>query len=75
MGVLIKQYSQLLNLIMLYLLRYGWISNGTIIILRYMIHENCAKNKTGVFPHSVKGLEELYDAYCYDENGKFLFIK
>ncbi|MED6255924.1 hypothetical protein ATANTOWER_016947 [Ataeniobius toweri] len=46
--------------------RYGWVSNGSTVILRHTEHENCAKNKTGFIVLSPDG--DHFDAYCYDEN-------
>ncbi|XP_054897246.1 CD44 antigen-like [Poeciliopsis prolifica] len=46
--------------------RYGWINNGSSVILRQTQHENCAKNLTGFIVNSRTG--EQFDAYCYDEN-------
>ncbi|MEQ2166677.1 hypothetical protein GOODEAATRI_030732, partial [Goodea atripinnis] len=45
---------------------YGWVSNGSTVILRHTEHENCAKNKTGFIVLSPDG--DNFDAYCYDEN-------
>ncbi|KAM9807894.1 CD44 antigen-like [Neosynchiropus ocellatus] len=47
--------------------RNGWISNGSIAILRHTEHENCAKNMTGVIIHQRHNPDELCDALCYDE--------
>ncbi|XP_014872904.1 lymphatic vessel endothelial hyaluronic acid receptor 1-like [Poecilia latipinna] len=46
--------------------RYGWISNGSSVILRHTQHENCARNLTGFIVNS--HTEDQFDAYCYDEN-------
>ncbi|KAM4733645.1 CD44 antigen [Anableps anableps] len=46
--------------------RYGWISNGSSVILRHTQHENCARNLTGFIVHSRTG--DNFDAYCYDKN-------
>ncbi|XP_037307949.2 CD44 antigen [Pungitius pungitius] len=47
--------------------RNGWITNTSIAILRHSHHQNCAQNMTGfiTFPRSP---EDLYDAYCFDED-------
>ncbi|KAM4618289.1 CD44 antigen-like [Polymixia lowei] len=47
--------------------RLGWINNQSAAILRHISHPNCAKNMTGIFIHSPVHLNELYDAYCYDD--------
>ncbi|XP_053741716.1 CD44 antigen [Synchiropus splendidus] len=47
--------------------RNGWISNGSIAILRQIEHENCAMNKTGVIIHQRHNPDELCDALCYDD--------
>ncbi|XP_014861453.1 PREDICTED: lymphatic vessel endothelial hyaluronic acid receptor 1-like [Poecilia mexicana] len=46
--------------------RYGWISNGSSVILRHTQHENCARNLTGFIVNS--HTEDQFDAYCYDKN-------
>ncbi|XP_038131250.1 CD44 antigen [Cyprinodon tularosa] len=47
--------------------RYGWISDGSIVILRQTEHENCAKNMTGLI-FQAPSTNETFDVYCYDEN-------
>ncbi|XP_067358095.1 CD44 antigen-like isoform X2 [Channa argus] len=47
--------------------RNGWISNGSVAILRHTHHENCAKNMTGLFISSYVKIDDLFDAYCFDE--------
>ncbi|XP_034542476.1 CD44 antigen [Notolabrus celidotus] len=49
--------------------RNGWTSNVTIAILRHTHHENCAKNMTGFITNSNVQVENLFDAYCYNEQG------
>lgn len=56
-------------------IRYGWIDNQSIAILRHMSHENCAKNMTGFIINSKVSPEETYDVYCYDEKGAFHIIE
>ncbi|PWA24851.1 hypothetical protein CCH79_00010023, partial [Gambusia affinis] len=46
--------------------RYGWINNGSSVILRQTQHENCARNLTGFIVNS--RTEDYFDAYCFDEN-------
>ncbi|XP_027856424.1 aggrecan core protein [Xiphophorus couchianus] len=46
--------------------RYGWINNGSSVILRQTQHENCARNMTGFIVNSHTG--DHSDAYCYDKN-------
>ncbi|KAM9377576.1 uncharacterized protein KZ484_009920 isoform 2-T2 [Pholidichthys leucotaenia] len=47
--------------------RNGWISNVSTAILRHSHHENCAGNTTGVVFNSRVDVNDLFDAYCYDE--------
>nr|XP_020497202.1 LOW QUALITY PROTEIN: CD44 antigen [Labrus bergylta] len=47
--------------------RNGWTSNASIVILRHRAHENCAKNMTGFIPNKNVNANQLFDAYCYDE--------
>ncbi|KAE8296512.1 hypothetical protein D5F01_LYC05268 [Larimichthys crocea] len=47
--------------------RNGWISNKTTAILRHTPHVNCSRNMTGIKLHSYVNVEELFDAYCYDQ--------
>ncbi|TKS73260.1 Lymphatic vessel endothelial hyaluronic acid receptor 1 [Collichthys lucidus] len=47
--------------------RNGWISNMTTAILRHNPHVNCSRNMTGLKVHSNVNVEELFDAYCYDQ--------
>ncbi|XP_040894826.1 CD44 antigen isoform X1 [Toxotes jaculatrix] len=47
--------------------RNGWISNGSIAILRHEPNEKCAKNMTGLIFQSRVRAEEHFDAYCYDD--------
>lgn len=47
--------------------RYGWFNNETVAILRHTVHENCAKNLTGLIQNSAVTTDQLYDAYCFDE--------
>ncbi|XP_041652128.1 CD44 antigen [Cheilinus undulatus] len=49
--------------------RNGWTSNRTTAILRHKQHENCAKNMTGFITNPNVKVEQLFDAYCYDEQG------
>ncbi|KAM6936906.1 uncharacterized protein FYW49_020716 [Xenentodon cancila] len=46
--------------------RNGWISNGTVAILRHKPHELCAKNMTGFIINSRANASEHFDVYCYD---------
>ncbi|XP_058500401.1 CD44 antigen isoform X1 [Solea solea] len=47
--------------------RNGWMTNGSIAILRHSHHENCAKNTTGLIINSYISPDNLFDAYCYDD--------
>ncbi|XP_060892557.1 CD44 antigen [Labrus mixtus] len=47
--------------------RNGWTSNASVVILRHSQHENCAKNMTGFIPNPNVNTDQLFDAYCYDE--------
>ncbi|KAJ8003026.1 hypothetical protein DPEC_G00165090 [Dallia pectoralis] len=50
--------------------RYGWISNGTVIISRQNAHINCATNRTGVFTNT-ESADRLFDAMCFNESDVF----
>nr|XP_043891307.1 brevican core protein [Solea senegalensis] len=47
--------------------RNGWMTNGSIAILRHSHHENCAKNTTGLIINLHISPDNLFDAYCYDD--------
>uniref|UniRef100_UPI0037E84A03 CD44 antigen n=1 Tax=Semicossyphus pulcher TaxID=241346 RepID=UPI0037E84A03 len=47
--------------------RNGWTSNVSTAILRHTEHENCAKNVTGFITNANINPDQLFDAYCYDE--------
>ncbi|CAJ1057424.1 CD44 antigen [Xyrichtys novacula] len=50
--------------------RYGWTSDNSTAILRHREHEKCAQNQTGfILNHNVKA-QDLFDAYCYDEQAE-----
>ncbi|XP_070686653.1 CD44 antigen [Pempheris klunzingeri] len=55
--------------------RNGWTSNISIIILRHKHHDKCAKNMTGFITNTRVSAEDLYDAYCYDEEGDYIHRK
>lgn len=63
-------------LIMILLLpfRNGWIKNVSIAILRHKSHEKCANNMTGLIINSHKTADELFDVYCYDEEGIYIML-
>lgn len=46
----------------------------SIVILRQIEHENCAKNMTGLI-FQAPSTNETFDVYCYDENGKLIIKK
>uniref|UniRef100_A0A3Q3KZ80 CD44 antigen n=1 Tax=Mastacembelus armatus TaxID=205130 RepID=A0A3Q3KZ80_9TELE len=47
--------------------RNGWMNNASTAILRHTAHENCSKSMTGFIINSRVKVEDLFDAYCYDD--------